>query len=62
MFYISQLGTLSSSIGLIKTESAFIIRSVETGLGRWMEVAVISVMFILFWLSQTEPVTLRIQE
>ena len=43
MFYISQLGTLSSSIVLIKTESAFIIRSVETGLGRWMEVAVISV-------------------
>ena len=38
MFYI-----VSSSIGLIKTESAFIIRSVETGLGRWMEVDVISV-------------------
>ena len=31
-------------IGLVKTESGFIVRSVETGLGRWiLVVAVISV-------------------
>ena len=31
-------------VGLVKTESGFIVRSVETGLGRWMlVVAVISV-------------------
>ena len=39
------------------------MRSVETGLRSWMQVvAVISVMLILFWLSQAWPVTLRIQE
>ena len=63
MFYIDQLCTPSFPIGLVKTDSGFIVRSVETGLGRWMLlVAVISVMLILFWLSQTWPVTLRIQE
>ena len=56
MFYINQLRTPSFSIGLVKTESgfiviwlvktesSFIVRSVETGLGRRvLVVAVISV-------------------
>ena len=44
MFYINQLRTPSFPIGLVKTESGFIARSVETGLERWMlVVAVISV-------------------
>ena len=44
MFYIDQLGTPSFPIRLVKTESGFIVRSVETGLGRWtLVVAVISV-------------------
>ena len=44
MFYIDQLRTPSFPIGLVKTESGFIVRSVETGLGRWtLVVAVISV-------------------
>ena len=44
MFYIDQLRTPSFPIGLVKTESGFIVRSVETGFGRqtWV-VAVISV-------------------
>ena len=43
MFYIDQLGTPSFPIGLVKTESNFIVRSVETGLERWtLVVAVIS--------------------
>ena len=44
MFYINQLCTPSFPIGLVKTESGFTVRSVETGLGRWTLVeAVISV-------------------
>ena len=44
MFYIEQLCTSSFPIGLVKIEYGFIVRSVETGLGRWMLlVAVISV-------------------
>ena len=44
MFYIDQLRTPSFPIGLVKTESGFIVRSVETGLERWtLMVAVISV-------------------
>ena len=44
MFYIDQLRTPSFPIGLVETESAFIVISVETGLGRWtLAVAVISV-------------------
>ena len=39
MFYIDQLHTPSFPIGLVKTESSFIARSVETGLGRWTLVA-----------------------
>ena len=43
MFYTNQLLTLSFLIGLVKTESDFIVRSVETGLGRGtLMVAVIS--------------------
>ena len=53
MFYIDQLRTPSFPIGLVKTESGFIVRSVETGLGRWtLVVAVISVdayPFLAFW-------------
>ena len=49
MFYIDQLYSPSFSIGLVKIESGFIIRSIETGLGRWMlVVAVISVDAYLF--------------
>ena len=33
-FYIDQLRTPLFSIGLVKTESGFNVRSVETGLGR----------------------------
>ena len=44
MFYIDQLRTPSFPTGLVKTESGFIVRSVEAGLGRWtLVVAVISV-------------------
>ena len=44
MFYIDQLRTPSSHIGLVKTESGFIVRSVETSLGRrTLVIAVISV-------------------
>ena len=44
MFYINQLRTPSFPIGLVKTESGFIVRLVETGLGiRMLMVAVISV-------------------
>ena len=62
-YYIDQLRTPLFPIGLVKIESDFIVRSVETGLGKWtLVVAVISVDAYLFWLSQTWPVTLRIQE
>ena len=44
MFYIDQLRTPSFPIGLVKTESGFVVRSVETGLGsRTLVVAVSSV-------------------
>ena len=44
MFSIDQLRTPSFPIGLVKTEWVFIVRPVETGLGRWtLVVAVISV-------------------
>ena len=46
MFYINQLRTPSFPIGLVKTESGLIVRSVETetGLGRWtLVLAMISV-------------------
>ena len=58
-YYIGQPCTPSFHIGLVKSESDF-VRSVETGLGRWMlVVAVISVnAYLFFLLSQTWPVTL----
>ena len=44
MFYIDQFRTPSFPAGLVKTQSGFIVRSVEAGLGRWtLLVAVISV-------------------
>ena len=44
MFYIDQLRNLSFPIGLVKTESGFIVRSAEVGSRRWvLVVAVISV-------------------
>ena len=44
MFYIDQLHTPSFPIGLVETESGFIVRSVKTGLRTWtLVVAVISV-------------------
>ena len=44
LYYMDQPHTPSFSIGLVKTESDFIVRLTETGLGRWMLVeAVISV-------------------
>ena len=44
MFYIDQLRTPSFPIGLVKVESGFTVRSVETGLGRGtLVVAAISV-------------------
>ena len=44
MFYIEQLHMPSCPIGLVKTESGFIVRSVDTGLGGWtLVVAVIIV-------------------
>ena len=43
-YYVNQLHTPSFPIGLVKTKSDFIVRPVETGLGRWtLVVAVISV-------------------
>ena len=43
-YYIDQLCTPLFPIGLVKIESDFIVRSVETGLGKWtLVVAVISV-------------------
>ena len=43
-YYIDQLLTQFFPIGLVKTEPDFIIRPVETGLGRWtLVLAVISV-------------------
>ena len=62
-YYIDQPHTPSFPIVLVKTESDFIVRSVETGLGKWtLIVAVISVDAYNFWLSQAWPVTLRIRE
>ena len=50
------------SNGLVITKSDFIVRPVETSLGRWtLVVIVINVDDLLFWLRQIWPVTLRIQ-
>ena len=62
-YYINQSCTLSFPIGLVKTESDFIVRSVKIGLGRWaLVVAVIIVDAYPFWVSQTLLVTLSLQE
>ena len=53
MFYIDQLRTPSFPIGLVKTESGFIVRSVETGLGRWM--LVVAVAFFGFHRPDLSP-------
>ena len=54
--YIDQPRTPSFFIGLVKTESDFIVRSVETGLGRWMlVVAVISVDAYPFFFGFLRP-------
>ena len=48
-YYIDQPRTTSFPIGLGKTKSDFVVRSVWTGLGRWMlAVVVISVDAYLF--------------
>ena len=44
MFHINQLRTLSFPTGLVKTESGFIVRSVETGLGRWTLVLIVIIV------------------
>ena len=50
MLYIDQVHTLSFAIGLVKTESGFIVIIVESGFWRWMlVVAVISVDAYLFF-------------
>ena len=63
-FYTNQSCTPFFAIWSLKTESDFIIRSVETGLGRWwLVVGVISVeSYPFFCLSQTWTVTVRIEE
>ena len=49
MLYIDQPRNPSFPIGLVKNESGFTFRSVETGLGRWtLLVAVISVVVYPF--------------
>ena len=43
-YYINQPRTPSFPTGMVKTEPEFIVRSVETGLGRWtLVVAMINV-------------------
>ena len=54
MLYINQLSTPPFHIGLVKTKSGFIVKSVEAGLERWtvVMVAVIGVdayPFLAFW-------------
>ena len=62
-YYIAQPCTPFFPVGLGKTESDFIVRSAETGWGRWMVVvAVSSVDAYPFFAIQTLPVTLRVQE
>ena len=41
-YYIDQLRTPLFPIGLVKIESDFIVRSVETGLGKWTLVVAVS--------------------
>ena len=55
-YYINQSRAPSFPIRLVKTESDFIVRLVETGLGRrTLVVAMISVLLlILFWLFRPD--------
>ena len=46
-YYIYQTCTPSFPIGLVKTKSDFIVRSVETDLGRWM-----LVVAVIRWISR----------
>ena len=49
MFYINKLRTPYFPIGLVKTDSGFIVRSFETDLGRrTLVVAVITYPFLAF--------------
>ena len=41
-YYIGQPCTPSFPFGLVQTKSDFIVRSVETGLGRWMLVVAVT--------------------
>ena len=66
MFYIDQLRTPSFPIGLVKTDSGFIVRPNETGLGKLTLVAaVIGVGAYLFkafsdLICQLEDVGIRV--
>ena len=44
-YYIDQPRTPSFSIGLVKTKSGFIVRLVETGLGRWVLVVAVIIVY-----------------
>ena len=59
MFYIYQLCTPSFCIGLVKTESSFIVRLVETGLRkRTLVVAVIPIDTYSFLGAFSDPTCL----
>ena len=45
-YYIDQPRTPSFPIGLVKTESDVVVRSVETGLGRWTLAGVVAVVSV----------------
>ena len=49
MFYINELRNPSFPIGLVKIESDFIVRSVETGLGRWTLVLAVIAVLQFMW-------------
>ena len=49
--YIDQPRTPSFSIGLVKTKSGFIVRSVETGLGRWVLVVAVIIVYAYRFLA-----------
>ena len=50
-YYINQPCTPSFPIGLVKTESDFIVRSIETGLGKSMLVVVLITLWIQEYVS-----------
>ena len=49
MFYINELHNPSFPIGLVKIESDFTVRSVQTGLGRWMLVVAVIAVLQFMW-------------